>query len=274
MFSLKPGSRGVEVKQWQDFLIRHGLLGAHDRTSVLSRLLFDKQTAAATVKFQRTHGLEQTGEVDYSTMAVAKKMDYDPHQFSGDTGASAMLDSLAVIEIIGKRYDSARHSVFASEQTFNGKDIPTPDQVYMIVLASRSKPDDAAMVAAIWAKETNFSKQPYGDAGPAQFTSWWLWSHPELIVGDAYGGWKYRVCDPAVAKNRQPRCKDGNPFDGSTMDNLLTLGNVVRFSRKAYPSERQIPHNYNHGDNVDEYTDEVMRLYTKYRMFFRLMLDK
>ncbi len=270
MVSLHKGSRGVEVKHWQDFLIAQGHL--HKR-HVLSRLVFDSDTEAATIKFQKKHGLTETGELDEKTIKKAQELQFKPHDIGSQSGAAEYLLMLSAIDIVNKRYNAARAATFGTNSTHNGKDIPGQYQTIMILLASMFNANDAAMIAGIWAKESNFKIRPYGDAGPAQLTSWWLQTYPELIKGDAYGSWKGRICDPEFSKSSQPSCKDGSEFDGNVMDNLITLGNIVRFSRNRYKKESQIPHNYNSGDNAKGYQDEVMGLLEKYKSFFKSLLD-
>jgi hypothetical protein len=119
------------------------------------------------------------------------------------------------------------------------------------------------MVAGIWGHESNFKQRPDGDAGPAQLTSWVRNNEPQLVVGNAYGTWHGRT--------------NGLPFDGDVMDNLDTLGNIVRFGRDLYGNYRSVAYWYGPGDpnnpanamkNRNDYANHVMQLFEAYKRFF------
>lgn len=105
---------------------------------------------------------------------------------------------------------TCRDQVFGKDATsYAGKDIPGQHQTGLMFLAGRANPNDSAMIAALWANESNFAETPGGDAGPAQLTSWWKNNQPDLEQGNAYGRWKGRT---------------DKPFDGNVQDNVETLG--------------------------------------------------
>lgn len=163
-------------------------------------------------------------------------------------------------------YDTCRNRVFGNSQTFADRNIIGRQEASLALFAGGLGTDRTAMVTGLWGHESNFSQRPDGDAGPAQLTSWWRNNHPELIVGNAYGSWHGRT--------------NGVPFDGSPMDNLATLGNIVKFSRERYGDYRSVAYWYGPGDpdnpanakkNRNEYADHVMQLYGEYHRFFECL---
>lgn len=167
---------------------------------------------------------------------------------------------------VDSEYQRCRDQVFGQGATsYGNKDIPGQHQTGLIFLAGRANVNDAAMVAAIWAKESNFAETPGGDAGPAQLTSWWKTNHPELIQDNAYGSWNGRT---------------NKPFDGNVNDNIQTLGNIVRFSYQRYGNYPAIAYWYGPGDpnnaknaakNRANYQADTMSRYAKYQEFFNCL---
>lgn len=167
---------------------------------------------------------------------------------------------------VDSEYQRCRNQVFGQGATgYGNKDIPGQHQTGLIFLAGRANVNDAAMIAAIWAKESNFAETPGGDAGPAQLTSWWKTNHPELIRDKAYGSWNGRT---------------NKPFDGNVQDNIETLGNIVRFSYQRYGNYPAIAYWYGPGDpnnaknaakNRANYQADTMSRYAKYQEFFNCL---
>lgn len=115
----------------------------------------------------------------------------------------------------------------------------------------------------------------YGDAGPAQLTSWWRRNQPDLVVGNAYGTWHGRLIPG----------RDYS-FDGSVQDNVATLRNIVRFSRDRYGSNYWTAYWYGPGytgggtkefkaaqaaKNRTSYANAVSVIYNKYVRFFNCL---
>lgn len=144
------------------------------------------------------------------------------------------------------------------------KNVPDEGQAWWSLIAAQGDTRDAAFVAAIWAKESNFTWRPTGDHGPAQLTSWWKDNHPELILPQAYDPFGR----PKDHKNRQRK------FTGDVYNNLLTLGNIVRFQRQHHAGDEGRMAAYYGPDPQPnwDYAKQIGGWYVAYQPFFTCML--
>lgn len=159
----------------------------------------------------------------------------------------------------------------------NDGEAPGREGAGLALAAAQNGVDEAAMIGAIWQHESGINTiDYYGDAGPAQLTSWWRNNQPDLIVGNAYGSWHGRLVPG----------KDYS-FDGSVQDNVATLRNIVRFSRDRYGSNYMTAYWYGPGytgggtkafraaqarKNRTDYANDVTRIYNKYLSFFNCLV--
>lgn len=273
MRTLRLGDRGEDVREWYDFLIAQKLLSQPTgRRTAVKKLFFEKQVAGATREFQAQNGVPVSGEVDAMTLEKAMRKGFTPHAGAtgGFNGTAEVEEWHEAADLVNKNYSAARARVFGKDDVYAQKTVPNEINTTLCLFAAKLRPDDAAMVAALWAKESNFRNDPDGDAGPAQLNYFWIENHPELIAGDAYGTWT------------APRA--GVPFDGSILDNLVTLGNIVRFQRLRGNTYGRSAFEY--GPNQDpsnrkmaekevraRYQNDVMSRYAKYLEFFRTITD-
>jgi len=142
--------------------------------------------------------------------------------------------------------------------------IPNERATDSLLEHSHNNADVAAMMAAIWGKESQFVRRPTGDAGPAQLTSWWWTNHRDLIVPGAFD-----VADPTEGRNADER------FGGSVSANLETFYNIVTFSYARYGSWQQVPYWYGPGtaeEPRDRYAKQVMGAFGKFQAFFKCMM--
>lgn len=146
-----------------------------------------------------------------------------------------------------------------------GKAIPGEFESILSLQAGWGNAKDAAFVAAIWAKESNFESRPINDHGPAQLTGWWKENHPELIHQLAYDDFGR----PANHPNRQRR------FAGSVVNNVLTLGNIVRFQRDHHGgNETLMAATYGPVMGDQTYTSQVLGWYQAYQPYFSCLGGK
>lgn len=269
MRTLRLGDRGEDVREWYDFLVAQKLLSPPvGRHNAVKKLFFEKQVATATRKFQEQNGVPLSGDVDTMTLQKAIKKGFAPHAGAtgGFNGSAEVGEWYKAADIVHKNYSAALTKIFGQDGVYAQKTVPSETNTVLCLFAAKLRPDDAAMVAALWAKESNFRIDPDGDAGPAQLNYFWFESHPELIAGDAYGTWN------------APRA--GVPFDGSVLDNLVTLGNIVRFQRLRGNSYSRGAFEYGPNQDADNpkmtekdvrtrYQTDVMSRYAKYLEFFR-----
>jgi hypothetical protein len=241
----------MDVFGWQSFLRAQKLLG---KRSSLSMLVFDAIAQTKTREFQRMNGVPETGTLDAPTMQAAVKKGFSPHQNSASGFApDEQLLFIEATDAVARRYASARTEVFGTDTDYKGKKVPSAEVALYCIIAGRKDAPRSGMIAALWAKESNFDQLPDGDAGPAQLTGWWLRNHPDLVRGDAYGSWHGR---------------SKVNFDGNALDNVLTLGNVVRFLDEHNRSLRTVPSGYGPPENREAYQSEVETLWKKYVPFF------
>lgn len=146
-----------------------------------------------------------------------------------------------------------------------------PFQAAASLVAGGHNTNNAAMVAAIWGRESSFNPRPTGDHGPAQLTSWWSNNHPSLIVPGSYDSFSR----PAGSANRE------RAFTGDVNANLGTLHNIIVFSYNRYGNLRDIAYHYGppvagdrSGYNAasreqrNRYADDVMANYGRLQPFF------
>jgi hypothetical protein len=154
------------------------------------------------------------------------------------------------------------------DNCFNGdSELPSRAAAILALAAAAFSPESAAQISAIWGHESGLATSDiYGDAGPAQLTTWWKRNHPDLIVGNAYGNWKGRTY---IGKDP--------PWEGSIRDNIATLRNIVYFLNDRHGSFEQAAYWYGPGDpanpanaanNRSLYTKDVVRRYEKLKLFF------
>jgi hypothetical protein len=100
-----------------------------------------------------------------------------------NTGELRVLDEAQ--SRVTSKYDECRSRVFGNAQTFAQRGIIGREEAVLALFGGGLGTDRTAMLAGIWAHESNFKQRPDGDAGPAQLTSWWRNNRPELVVGNA-----------------------------------------------------------------------------------------
>jgi RHS repeat-associated protein len=163
------------------------------------------------------------------------------------------------------RYAFCRNKVFGSANAAGVLPIPNEHATNSILEHSHNNADAAAMMAALWGKESQFMRRPTGDAGPAQLTSWWWTNHPELILPGAFD-----VPDPTNGRNADER------FGGSVSANLETLYNIVVFSYDRYGNWRDAAFWYGPGTEKEprpKYARQVMGAFGKFQDFFKCMTE-
>lgn len=100
-----------------------------------------------------------------------------------NSGAITQGERDAANNLIDKNYDRCRKLLGA-----NDLEAPGREGAGLALSAAQDNVDDATMIGAIWAHESGINTiDYYGDAGPAQLTSWWRKNQKQLIVGNAYG---------------------------------------------------------------------------------------
>jgi hypothetical protein len=149
------------------------------------------------------------------------------------------------------------------EQFPEGRNKPTDMSIVLAIDGGGNDTDDIAMILALWAKESSLELRPTGDHGPMQLTSWWRnysdRNRLGLIVAGAYDSFGR----PANHANRN------KSFTGSISANVMTAGNIIRYSQSIGQTYRQIAYHYGPGSDKSEqdnantrktYADEAMRL--------------
>jgi D-alanyl-D-alanine carboxypeptidase-like protein/putative peptidoglycan binding protein len=81
MRALKPGSEGSDVRKWQVFLVGQRLARFTPNGK------FGPQTRAATIAFQRKHGLDPDGKVGNQTLGRAMALGFELVEFVGEKGS-------------------------------------------------------------------------------------------------------------------------------------------------------------------------------------------
>jgi hypothetical protein len=181
-------------------------------------------------------------------------------------------------------YLACLEQVFGAADGYLFKSLPGSYRAGLIMLGGKGNQNFEAMMAAIWALESNFGVWVGGDAGPAQLTTVWQQidrtgsarpkakplPHPlGIIVGNAYGSWHGRTTDV---------------FDGSPVDNILTLGNIVAFLYHDRGVDRtgrwaDLPKGYGPGAAGGDpggigYSKEAMSRFGKYKEFFNCLAGR
>lgn len=81
MRALKPGIEGSDVRKWQVFLVGQRLARFTPNGK------FGPQTRAATIAFQRKHGLDPDGKVGNQTLGRAMALGFELVEFVGEKGS-------------------------------------------------------------------------------------------------------------------------------------------------------------------------------------------
>lgn len=104
MRALKPGIEGSDVRKWQVFLVGQRLARFTPNGK------FGPQTRAATIAFQRKHGLDPDGKVGNQTLGRAMTLGFELVEFVGGKGSgfpkeprfSPLVGTAARQQIFGK----------------------------------------------------------------------------------------------------------------------------------------------------------------------------
>ena len=143
--------------------------------------------------------------------------------------------------------------------------MPSSETAIFSLIAGFLQADISAMVAAIWAIESNYELFPKGDHGPAQLTGYWKRRKPGLVVPGSYDTFPRRRGSP----NRE------RFFAGDPLANLMTLGNILRWTKALYGSWNQVAYWYGPGNqgavSRSDYEHLAMELFGKYKDFFRCL---
>jgi RHS repeat-associated protein len=168
-------------------------------------------------------------------------------------------------DLVMQHYAECRDKVFGNANDFGGKSVPSSDTAIFSLIAGFLQADISAMVAAIWAIESNYLLFPNGDHGPAQLTAYWKRRKPGLVVPGSYDTFPRRRGSP----NRE------RFFAGDPLANLMTLGNILRWTKALYGSWNQVAYWYGPGDqgavSRSVYEQKAMELFGKYKDFFRCL---
>jgi hypothetical protein len=154
---------------------------------------------------------------------------------------------------------------YLSSDTPGGKSKPKEEDVYLLYWFTGGFNNDLAFMMAIWARESNFQRNPKGDHGPMQLTSWWKdysdRNKLNLIVPGAYDSFPRSAGSP----NRE------KAFTGDVNANFQTFYNILRYSRDTLgQTYNQVAYGYGPGPTDEDrkkYAREVFDLYALYDKF-------
>jgi hypothetical protein len=173
-----------------------------------------------------------------------------------------------------KNYDRCKSKYFGNSDVLGSRHIPGMHASALSLAAGFLNTEYAASIAGIFSQESDFSLNPSkwgGDAGPAQLTGAVLQYWPGALVGDAFGSRLVTNSKGKLAINNRGQ------WDGSILDNLATLRNIVMH----YPTAYDAAYAYGPGFKGDkkknhevrtDYAKDVTSRTPTYKQFFNCLM--